>query len=166
MIESDIENEKEEICLWGLTWREKCSMIDLKREERGVTIVCKESESESEVARLCPTLCYSMDCSPPSSSVMGFSRQEYWSGLPFPSPGDLSDPGIEPRSPTLQADALTSAPPGNPKTVSAVPSWVPCAFPGNYQPWGWSLRPWDSACCLLVHEALHRPYVTRFSYPL
>ena len=45
---------------------------------------------------------------PPS---MGFSRQEYWSGLPFPSPGDLPDPGIEPRSPTLQADALTSEPP-------------------------------------------------------
>ena len=43
---------------------------------------------------------------------MGFSRQEYWSGLPFPSPGDLPDPGIEPRSPTLQADALTSEPPG------------------------------------------------------
>ena len=42
---------------------------------------------------------------PPS---MGFSRQEYWSGLPFPSPGDLPDPGIEPRSPALQADALTS----------------------------------------------------------
>ena len=37
---------------------------------------------------------------------MGFSRQEYWSGLPFPSPGDLPDPGIEPRSPALQADAL------------------------------------------------------------
>ena len=36
-----------------------------------------------------------------------FSRQEYWSGLPFPSPGDLSDPGIEPRSPALEADTLT-----------------------------------------------------------
>ena len=48
---------------------------------------------------------------PPS---MGFSRQEYWSGLPFPSPGDLYNPGIEPRSPTLQADALTSEPPGKP----------------------------------------------------
>ena len=43
---------------------------------------------------------------------MGFSKQEYWSGLPFPSPGDLPDPGIEPRSPALQADALTSEPPG------------------------------------------------------
>ena len=41
---------------------------------------------------------------------MEFSRQEYWSGLPFPSPGDLPDPGIELRSPTLQADALTSEP--------------------------------------------------------
>ena len=39
---------------------------------------------------------------------MEFSRQEYWNGLPFPSPWDLPDPGIEPRSPTLQADALPS----------------------------------------------------------
>ena len=45
---------------------------------------------------------------------MRFSRQEYWSGLPFPSPGDLSDPGIEPKSPSLQADALPSEPPGKP----------------------------------------------------
>ena len=44
---------------------------------------------------------------PPS---MGFSRQEYWSGVPLPTPGDLPDPGIEPRSPTLQAYALTSEP--------------------------------------------------------
>ena len=51
---------------------------------------------------------------PPS---MGFSRQEYWSGLPFPSPGDLPDPGIEPRSPALQADALTSEPPGKPQNI-------------------------------------------------
>ena len=43
---------------------------------------------------------------PPS---VGFSRQEYWSGLPFPSPGDLPDPGIEPRSPALRADALPLA---------------------------------------------------------
>ena len=41
-----------------------------------------------------------------------FSRQEYWSGLPFPSPGDLPDPGIEHGSPALEADALTSEPPG------------------------------------------------------
>ena len=45
---------------------------------------------------------------------MGFSRQEYWSRLPSPSPGDLPDPGIEPWSPTFQADTLTSEPPGKP----------------------------------------------------
>ena len=48
---------------------------------------------------------------PPS---VEFSRQEYWSGLPFPSPGNLPNPGIEPRSPAFQADALTSEPPGKP----------------------------------------------------
>ena len=47
-----------------------------------------------------------------ASLSMGFSGQEYWSGLPFPSPGDLPDPGIEPRSPALQADALPSESPG------------------------------------------------------
>ena len=51
---------------------------------------------------------------PPS---MGFSRQEYWSGLPFPSPGDLPDQGIKPGPPALEADALTSEPPGKPNQV-------------------------------------------------
>ena len=45
---------------------------------------------------------------------MGFSKQEYWSGLPFPSPGDLPDPGVKPGSPALQADSLLSEPPGKP----------------------------------------------------
>ena len=49
-----------------------------------------------------------------ASTSMGFSRQEYWSGLPFPSPGDLPYSGIEPRSPTLEADALTSESLGKP----------------------------------------------------
>ena len=52
-----------------------------------------------EVSRSCLTLCDPMDCSLLGSSSMEFSRQEYWSGLPFPSPGYLSNPGIEPRSP-------------------------------------------------------------------
>ena len=65
---------------------------------------------------------------PPS---MGFSRQEYWSGLPFPSPGDLPDPGIEPRSPALQADALTSEPPGKPSLGEyAFVNWN-LGFPGD-----------------------------------
>ena len=49
---------------------------------------------------------------------MRFSRQEYWSGLPLPSLADLPNPGIEPRSPTLQADTLPSEPPGKPHTLS------------------------------------------------
>ena len=61
---------------------------------------------------LCATLCNSMDCSLPGFSSMRFSRQEYRSGSPVPSPGDLHDPGIKPWSPALQADALPSAPPG------------------------------------------------------
>jgi len=46
-----------------------------------------------------------------ASLSTGFSRQEYWSGLPFPSPGDLPDPGIKPRSPALQEDSSPSEPP-------------------------------------------------------
>ena len=50
----------------------------------------------------------------------GFSRQEYWSGLPFPSPGDLPNPGIKPRSLALQADSVLSEPPVSPKIVCVV----------------------------------------------
>ena len=53
-------------------------------------------------AQLCPTLCNTMDCSFKAPLSLGFPRQEYWSVLLFPSPGDLIHPGIEPRSPTLQ----------------------------------------------------------------
>ena len=58
------------------------------------------------VDKLCLTLAtpWTVACRAPLS--MGFSRQEYWSGLPFPSPGDLPNPGIKPRSPALQADDL------------------------------------------------------------
>ena len=69
---------------------------------------------ESEVAQSCPTLSNHMDCSLPGFSVHGISRQEYWGGGPLPSPGALPDPGIEPRAPALQADALPSEPPGKP----------------------------------------------------
>ena len=60
------------------------------------------------VAQLCLTLCSPMNHSPQAPLFMGFSRQECWSGLPFPSPGDLPNPEIEPGSPTLQADSLLS----------------------------------------------------------
>ena len=93
-----------------------CKIINL-RNWYGLYTLSFKTESEIEVAQSCPTLCNPCDPwtvahqAPPS---VGFSRQEYWSGLPFASPGYLPDPGIEPRSPTLQVDALTSAPPGKP----------------------------------------------------
>ena len=68
------------------------------------------------VAKLCPTLCDPMDYSLPGFSVHGIF-QEYWSRLPFPSPGDLPDPGIQCRSSTLQVDSFLGKPPGS--------------FPGN-----------------------------------
>ena len=64
--------------------------------------------------QLCLTLCDPMTVGHWASLSMAFSRQEYWSALPCPSPGDLSDPGIEPMSPALQADSLPSKPPGKP----------------------------------------------------
>ena len=68
----------------------------------------------SLVDKLCPTLAtpWTVACQAPLS--MGFPRQEHWSRLPFPSPGDLSDPGIEPKSPTWQVDSLPSEPPRKP----------------------------------------------------
>ena len=63
---------------------------------------------------MCRTLAtpWTVGCQAPLS--IGFPRQEYWNGLLFPSPGGLSNPGIEPRSPALQADSLPSEPPGKP----------------------------------------------------
>ena len=72
------------------------------------------SEKSLSRVRLFVTLWIVAHQAPPS---MEFSRQEYWSGLPFSSPGDHPDPGIEPRSPALWADALLSEPPGNPKDI-------------------------------------------------
>ena len=69
-------------------------------------------KSESEVTQLCLTLCNPMDCTYQAPPSRGFSRQEYWSGVPLPSPGGLPDSGIKPGSLTLQADALPSKPPG------------------------------------------------------
>ena len=85
------------------------------------------------VTQSCPTLCNSTHYSPPGSSVHGFSRQEYWSGLPFPSPGDFPDPGIEPGVSctagrfftiwaTREAPSLTTPSPYWPKPAWNAPS--------------------------------------------
>ena len=70
------------------------------------------SDGGSLVAKSCLTLVIPWTCQAPLS--MGFSRQEYWSGLPFPSPGDLRNLGIESRSPALQTDSLPTELQGKP----------------------------------------------------
>ena len=69
------------------------------------------------MANSCPTLAipWTVACQAPLS--MGFSREEHWSGLPLSSPGDLPDPGIEPRSPALQADSLLTELCGKPQIL-------------------------------------------------
>ena len=81
------------------------------------------------VAQSCLTLRDPI-CSPPGSSFMGFSKQEYRSGLPFPSPGDLPYPGIEPGSPALQADCLPSEAPGKPINLLHPHQQLRVCFPG------------------------------------
>ena len=63
------------------------------------------------VIQSCLTLCDPMDCSPKAPLSVEFSRRDYWGEMPFSSTGDLPDPGMEPRSPALQADSLPSEPP-------------------------------------------------------
>ena len=75
--------------------------VKIKGSEVTLSEVKFSEDHRSEVAQSCLTLCDPVDCSLQAPPSMGFSRQEYWSGLSFPSPGDLPDPGIEPGSPTL-----------------------------------------------------------------
>ena len=79
------------------------------------------------------TLCYPMDYSPQAPLSMGFPMQKYWSGLPFPSPGDRPNPGIKPVSPVLAARFFSTEPPGKPSSTthhvyffqSAMPVFLP-----------------------------------------
>ena len=76
------------------------------------------------VAQSCPALCDLMDRSLQAPLSLGFSRQAYGNGLPFPSPGDLPDAGIKSRSPALRADSLPSEPPGKLTTYHQITTLV------------------------------------------
>ena len=76
-----------------------------------------------KVVQSCLTLCDTIDCSPPGSSVHRILQQEYCTGFSFPSPGGLPDPGSEPGAPALQADSLPFEPPEKPWV-----SWAACIF--------------------------------------
>ena len=105
-------------CGWCMLSKQKVNnTITLVSHPR--SDVCQPSEKVKVlVDQSCWTLCDPIVCSPQAPLSMGFSRQEYWSGLPFPLPGDLADPGIKNRSPALQADSLSSEPPGKSQKVT------------------------------------------------
>ena len=71
----------------------------------------------TQVLQLCPTLCNPWTVAHQTPPSTGFSRQEYWSGLPCPPPVDLPDPGVDPGSPALQVDSSLSEPPGKPHAL-------------------------------------------------
>ena len=78
----------------------------MRRNISSILLPVDERKMKLLVSQPCPTLATPRTIAHQALLPMGFSRQEYWSGLQFPSPGDLSYPGIEPRSPALQADSL------------------------------------------------------------
>ena len=80
----------------------------------------------AQLPQSCPTLCNPMDCTPPGSLSLVFSRQEYWSGLPCPPLGDLPNSGIEPVSPALQSDSYPLSHYGSPKWSSLF-EWKQCS---------------------------------------
>ena len=89
-------------------------------------------KAKMQVAQSCPTLYNLM-----TIQSMEFFRPEYWSGYPFPSPGDLPNPGIEPRSPSLQADSLPAEPQGKPKNTGVGSlSLLQQIFPMQESNWG------------------------------
>ena len=117
---------------WGIwQWRE-----DVWRGKTCIFIRCPTHSWNSAmdrlsavlclVAQVCLILCDAMDCSPPGSSVHGDSPGKNWSGLPWPPSGDLPNPGVEPRSPTLSADSLLTEPAGKLKKLE----WVAIPSPG------------------------------------
>ena len=81
------------------------------------TLSQRQSFGGGLVDKSCPTLATPWTVAYQAPWSMGFSRQEYWSGLPFPSPEDRPDPGIKPGSPALQADSLLTELPGNPMYI-------------------------------------------------
>ena len=121
----------------------------------------KESES---VTQSCLTLCNPMDCSHQAPLPIRFFRQEYWSKLPFLPPGDLPDLGMEPGSPTLQADSLPAEPAGKPflsfpfieKVFGAMYFTLVTSFNEAYSFWYlvfsllWSLKHSKDSVCIFV----------------
>ena len=107
----------------------------------------------AKLLQSCPTLCNHMDCSHQASLSMGFSRQKYWSQLPFPSPGDLPSPGMEPVSltcPALQVGCLPLSPWGSPNGLGTLCWMNECKIDILFHlfPAGFSTLSWTSVWIL------------------
>ena len=85
-----------------LTAESRIWLILIRKFKKENLVLFNNNWSEVKVIQLCPTLATAWTLAHQTPLSMGFSRQEYWSGLPFPSPGDLPSPGIEPKFPSLQ----------------------------------------------------------------
>ena len=97
--------------------------LDLAVYERDIDIVYEGAQDcMCLVVQSCLSLCNAMDLAHQAPLSLGFSRQEYWGGLPCPLPGNLSDPGIKPRSPALQVDSLQSAAAAAAKLLQSCPT--------------------------------------------
>ena len=99
-------------CIWITDFENKMKAMGFLLPQKA-TCVCL-------IAQLCLTFCTPWSVGRQAPPSMGFSGQEYWSGLPFSTPGDLPDPGIEPISPALQADSLLLSHRGSPKKAIRV----------------------------------------------
>ena len=106
-----------ELAVWDQQTQTNLHRMD---KQQGHITQHSETPTELQVKSLCRVQLFGTPWTVAyqASPSMGFSRQEYLSGLPFPSPGDLPDPGIKPRSPELQADALPSKLPGKPYYIA------------------------------------------------
>ena len=108
-----------------------CLLVLMYLRDVSDLVLCMHAKS----LQSCLTLCNLVDCRAYQAPLsVRFCRQEYWSGVPCPPPGDLPNPRIEPRSPTLQADSLQSEPPGKPMNAGV-------AYPfsrGSSRPRNWT----------------------------
>ena len=114
---SCLENPRDRGAWWAAIYGVAQSWTRLKWLSSSSNCMCMHTCLLSHFSPV--QLCNAMDWSPPQAPLsMGFSRQEYWGGLPFPSPEDLPDSGIVPVSPALQADSLLTEPPGKASSIS------------------------------------------------
>ena len=127
-----------EVMIWSLS-----SFTFISLGDRNARFVCLWFYCDHGIYQL---YCDPMDCSPPGSSAHGDSLDKTWSGLPCPTPGDLPNPGIEPRSPSLQSDSLPSETPQKPKTIfqfSSVAQSCPTLPPQKYR----TIFTWKQIIC-------------------